>query len=40
MAVKTYILTNEFEEILSNYNLGELQYVKPIINGTVQTNFF
>jgi homoserine kinase type II len=40
MTVKTNFLANEFEKILSNYNLGELVYVKPITNGTVQTNFF
>lgn len=39
MAVKTNFLTNDFEEILSNYNLGEVVYSNPITNGTVQTNF-
>lgn len=39
MAIKTKFLTNDFEEILSNYDLGELLYSNPITNGTVQTNF-
>ena len=39
MAVKTNFLTNDFGEILSNYNLGEFVYSKPITKGTVQTNY-
>ncbi|TDL76180.1 homoserine kinase [Peribacillus frigoritolerans] len=40
MAVKTNFSSNNFKNILSNYNLGELVYSNPITKGTVQTNFF
>jgi homoserine kinase type II len=39
MAVKTNFLTSDFEEILSNYNLGEILYTNPITKGSVQTNY-
>lgn len=39
MTVKTYYLENDFEEFLSNYDLGEFVYANPISKGTVQTNF-
>lgn len=39
MAVKTNLLTSDFEEILSNYNFGKLLYSNPITKGSVQTNF-
>lgn len=40
MAIKTNFSSKEIEKILLNYNLGKLVSLKPIINGTVQTNFF
>jgi homoserine kinase type II len=40
VAVKTNLLTSDFEEILSNYNIGKLLYSNPITKGSVQTNFF
>lgn len=40
MAVKTNLSTNDFIEILSNYNLGKFIDSEPITKGTVQTNFF
>ncbi len=39
MAVKTKFSKNELIEILSNYNLGEYKESKPIVEGTVQTNY-
>jgi homoserine kinase type II len=35
---KTELSKTEIVEIISNYNLGELQEVRPLTGGTVQTN--
>ncbi len=40
MTVKTNFTQNDFINLLSNYNLGEYKNSKPIIYGTVQTNYF
>ena len=39
VAVKTNFSTKEFMKIISEYDLGEFIYAKPINEGTVQTNF-
>lgn len=39
MAVKTNFAREDFIEILSHYDLGELQDFQPIIKGAVQTTF-
>jgi homoserine kinase len=38
MAVKTNFSRTELEAILSNYALGQLQKIKPLTHGSVQTN--
>lgn len=40
MAVKTKFTNQEFAEILSSYQLGNLIDFEPISKGTVQTNYF
>jgi len=40
MAVKTHFSALDFGELLSQYNLGTLTNAEPIIQGTVQTNYW
>lgn len=39
MVVKTNIKKEEFINLLSEYDIGKLVYIKPIKKGTVQSNF-
>lgn len=40
MAVKTPFSQHDFVNMLSQYDLGAYNQSKPVLGGTVQTNFF
>ena len=40
MAVKSFFSNDDFNKILTTYNLGTLQKFEPVMNGAVQTTYF